>query len=106
MTCVINYQDICITAALNLSFYMYTQLVQNEMKNFALTTTPCPPGQILHVMGSTDECECRCSTNDVSIADCLPDENKIILEVPTVAIVYDHYIYVTCTHRKVFGLIM
>ena len=70
-----------VTTALNLDFYMYAQLVQNEMKQFALTIKPCPPGQILHIMDSKDECECRCITNDVSIADCFPEENKIILEV-------------------------
>ena len=60
---------------------MCTQLVENEMKQIALTIKPCPPGQTLYTVYSKDECECRCNTDDVSIGDCFPDENKIVLEV-------------------------
>ena len=60
---------------------MCTQLVENEMKQFALTIKPCPPGQTLHIMDSKDECECRCNADDVNIAECFPDENKVVLEV-------------------------
>ena len=51
------------------------------MKHFALKIKPCPPGHTLHITDSQDECECECNTGDLNIADCFPDENKIILEV-------------------------
>ena len=79
------------------------------MKHFTLKIKPCPPGHTLHIAGRQDECECGCNTGDQNIANCFPDENKIILEVAIANnhfLFHDHYIYVTDTHRKVFGLIM
>ena len=61
--------------------YICRQVNQSEMEHFALTIKPCPPGQALHITDSKDEWECRCNTDDQNIADCFPDEGKIILQV-------------------------
>ena len=51
------------------------------MKQFNLTIKPCPPGHVLHVTDSKDKYECRCDDTDVNILRCIPNENKITLEV-------------------------
>ena len=57
--------------------------MQDEVKQFNLTIQPCPPGHVLHVTDTKDEYECKCDNNNVNIVECIPNENKITLEVST-----------------------
>ena len=52
------------------------------MEYFDLTIAPCPPGHFLHSTDEEDEFECRCNEdNDKNIVNCLPEQNKIVLQV-------------------------
>ena len=53
-----------------------------QVQYFNLTVTPCPPGHILHPTDDEDEFECQCNDdNDQNIVNCLPEQNKIVLQV-------------------------
>ena len=67
--------------------HMHMQVFKHEMKHLALTIKPCPPGHAMMTTDSKDEYECKCNTDDQNIADCLPNEGKIILEVCTISII-------------------
>jgi len=51
--------------------------------NFNLTMVSCPPGHVLkNFAPNSDEYQCICGDeSDRNIVECVPQENKIILEV-------------------------
>ena len=58
----------------------------DEMKRFDLTIKPCPPGHVLHATEGKDKFECKCDDNDTNIIKCIPNDNKIALEVGVAAV--------------------
>ena len=56
-------------------------MIQDDVNKFNLTIKPCPPGHALQVADSEDEYECRCDDNNVNIVECVPNDNKVLLEV-------------------------
>ena len=59
---------------------------------------PCPPGHVLRITNSEeDEYECKCDDNNVNIVECVPNDNKIILEVGSCT----HYIQMYCSYYYV-----
>ena len=81
---IMNYVFLCYSY---MCTHMHMQVFNHEMKQLALTIKPCPPGHALMTTDSKDEYECKCNTDDQNIADCLPNEGKIILEVCTISII-------------------
>lgn len=63
--------------------------MKDEVKQFNLTIKSCPPGHVLHITDSDGEYQCRCDDNNVNILECLPNENKIALEVCTYILTID-----------------
>ena len=52
------------------------------MNYFHLIVIPCPAGYVLSSIGMSDEYKCQCNNDkDESIVDCVPDEERLILEV-------------------------
>ncbi|XP_065908079.1 uncharacterized protein [Dysidea avara] len=70
----------------NRTFLIMVELFRSPDQNssFNLTVTPCPAGLVLHTVESLSEVkeyECKCNRGqDENIAECVPDEKRLILK--------------------------